>query len=151
MPVYNGEISDGTIEELLPVYSVDSVDGVAYGFALNANEYYESQNKGVDNSSALCRINFNTQGKHLCLDCINYAENNYDFGILSNINSTLTLTNNQDTTGVFHNFKGASSETMQTVDYGAIEAGENFIYVKFIKNSSANEGNDSLQFKVRIE
>ena len=45
----------------------------------------------------------------------------------------------------------SSSTSVQTVDYGVLEAGEHFIYVKYRKDSSVNSGNDSLQFKVRLE
>ena len=37
---------------------------------------------------------------------------------------------------------------MVTVNYGVVDAGEHYIYVKFIKDSSVDNNNDSLQFKV---
>lgn len=134
-----------------PYYSVGAVSGASYGFTLDSSTgYYVSGNKGVNSSAAVCKVTFNTQGKHLYLDCINYAEANYDFGILSNIDSTLTTTNTEDTTR-FKSFKGSSSASVQTVDYGVVAAGEHFIYVKFRKDGSGNANNDTLQFKVRFE
>ena len=141
------------VEELPdPTYTVEAVSGATYGFALNDDGYYESGNAGVYNSYALCKVTFNTQGwATLYLDCINSGEANYDFGILSNVDTMLALSANIDTTNVFKSFKGASSTDVQTVEYGAIEAGEHYIYVKFRKDGSGNSGNDSLQFKVRME
>lgn len=135
----------------LPTYSVSSA-GASYTFTLNSTTgYYVSGNKGKNNSCALCKVTFNTQGKHLYLDCISYGENNYDFGILSNVDTTLGTTYTVDSTNVFKSFKGLSSASVQTVDYGEIAAGEHFIYVKYRKDSGSNSGNDTLQFKVRFE
>ena len=63
-----------------------------------------------------------------CTDCINYAEKNYDFGILSQPNTPLGLTYKVDSTDkIFKSFKGSSKSSVQTVDYGVLEAGEHFI------------------------
>lgn len=133
-------------------YSVEAIDGAQYGFTLNASNYYESGNKNVNNSYALCKVNITGNGSsHMYIDCINYAESNYDYGILSNLNTTLTSNSTADTTNVFKSFKGSQSASIQTVDYGVIPEGEHFIYVKFIKDSSTSSNNDSLQFKVRFE
>ena len=133
-------------------YSVEAIDGASYGFALNADGYYESRNKGVKNSAAVCKMKFDTKGIYnLYLDCINSGESNYDYGILSNVDTELKLTNTADTTGIFWSFKGKSSTDVQTVDYGILEAGEHFIYIKYRKDESGNSGNDSLQFKLRME
>lgn len=139
-----------TAFEVMPTYTVEAVEGATYGFALKYSGYYASGNKGVNSSYAICKVTFNTLGLGLKLDCINYAEANYDYGLLSNLNTTLALSNSADSSGVFKNFKGSSMATVQTVDYGTIDAGENFIYVKFIKDSSGSNNNDSLQFKLNF-
>ena len=136
-----------------PYYSVDTVNGASYGFAWDSSlGYYVSQNKGINNSAALCKVTFNTQGKHLYIDCINYAEANYDYGILSKIDQTpaLDITNTADST-YFKRFYGSNSSSVQTVDYGVVAAGEHFIYIKFRKDSGGQSGNDQLRFKVRFE
>ena len=130
-------------------HTVESVSGASYGFALNSNGYYESQNKGKDGTAAVCKISFYSDGNaSLILECINYAESNYDYGLLSNIDTTLTTSNTADSSGVFKNFKGSSSASVVTVNYGTVSAGTHFIYVKFRKDGSDKSGNDSLQFKV---
>ena len=73
-------------------YTVEKPSGATYGFSLNANNYYESKNKGVNSSYAMAKLNFTTDGSYkLYLDCINYAETNYDFGILSELDKTLQM------------------------------------------------------------
>ena len=134
-----------------PTYSIEAVNGVTYGFELNSNEYYESTNKGISNSYSLCKVlinnpNFDGIAK-MTLTCINYAENNYDYGILSNIDTTLTLSYAADSSNVYKSFKGLNKSTEQEVVYD-LPNGEHYVYVKFIKDSSSNIGNDSLQFKV---
>lgn len=136
--------------ETAPTYTVEAVEGATYGFTLNSNGYYESGNKAVNSSYAICKVVFNTQGLGLKLDCINYAEANFDYGLLSNLNTELALSNSADSSGVFKNFKGSSKADVQSVDYGSIATGENFIYVKFIKDGSGNSNNDSLQFKLNF-
>lgn len=141
------------VGDLIPCsYSVEDVDGATYNFVLNEDGYYESTNNGVDKSYSICKVNITTDGiSNVYFDCINSAENNYDFGILSNIDSTLTLGYTADSTNVFKSFKGASSTSVQTVNYGVLTEGTHYIYVKFIKDVSSSSGNDSLQFKVRFE
>lgn len=133
-------------------YSVEDVSGATYGFVLNNNGYYESTNNGVDYSYSICKVNINiNKTASLYIDCINYAETNYDFGILSNLNTSLSLDDSADTTNVKKSFKGSSSSAIQTVSYGSLSAGSYYIYIKFRKDSSQSSNNDSLQFKIRIE
>lgn len=135
-----------------PTYAVEAVSGASYGFALNDAGYYESSNQGVTSSYSLCKVTFNTQGYYtLYLDCINDGESNYDFGILSQVDTTLNLSFVEDSANVFKSFKGLSGTEVQTVDYGVPNAGEHFIYVKYKKDGSGDTGSDSLQFKVRME
>lgn len=132
-------------------YTVSDISGASYGFSLNSNGYYESQNKGIDNSYAICRVDFHGTDK-IIFDCINYAESNFDFGILSKIDNTLSLSNSEDSsTVVFKSFKGKQSPDIVSVIYDGGDPLEHFIYVKYRKDSSVNSNNDSLQFKIRFE
>ena len=135
-----------------PTYSVEAVSGASYGFALNDAGYYESQGKSGYNAS-LCKIVFDTKGFYnVYLDCINSGENNKNYGLLSNIDVTLSTSFQEDSSSkVFKSFKTLSSSEVQTVDYGAIGSGEHFIYAKYTKYNHNVVGNDSLQFKVRFE
>lgn len=131
----------------IPTHNVVQVSSTAsQQFKLNSNDYYESQCKSVNNGWSLCKVEFNVAGNYT-LQCISNGENNYDFGILSTINNTLQSSNKVDTTNVKKSFKGSSSTSVQSVSYSGIKVGD-YIYVKYRKDGSANNGNDSLQFKV---
>lgn len=133
-----------------PTYTVESLDS-EYGFVLNSNSYYESNNQGQDDTFAMCKVNINAPiDCTMHVDCINYAENNYDYGILSNLDEELTFNSDTYNDVYKHSFAGNSSEDVQTVSYD-VSAGEHYIYVKYIKDSSSEDGNDSLQFKIRFE
>lgn len=131
-------------------YTVEQISEATYGFTLNSNEYYESTNKGKSNSYSLCKLVFVATEKNntLKLECINSGEDPFDFGILSNIDTTLTLSNNIDTTNVYKSFKGQSSTTPVVITYPVATVGEHFIYIKYRKDSSGDRDNDSLQFRV---
>lgn len=146
---YNKTINMESVEVMPYSYTVESIEGSTYGFELNSNGYYESNNKGKGGSYAICKINItNPRGKKVYLDCINYGELKYDYGMVSNINTTLNSNASADTTNVKQSFKEICSANIQTVEYGAVEG---YIYAKYIKDSSDNKNNDSLQFKVRFE
>ena len=132
-------------------YTVSDIPDASYGFILNSNGYYESQNKGIDSSYAICRVDFHGTNK-IIFDCINYAESNYDFGILSNVDSTLSLSNSEDSSAViFKSFKGQQSPDIVSVVYDGGDPQDHFIYVKYRKDGSVNKNYDSLQFKIRFE
>lgn len=131
----------------IPNYDIEQVSTTSsQQFILNSNGYYESNCKGTNNGWSLCKINFNKSGNYT-LQCISNGENNYDFGILSTINHTLSASNTVDTSGVQKSFKGLSSTSVQSVTYSNVNGGD-YIYAKYRKDSSVNSGNDSLQFKV---
>ena len=125
--------------------TLEQITGADYGFALNANGYYESQNKGVSNSYAICKIKIqNPDNKYVHLECINYAESGYDYGLVSKINEMFTSDKNADSS-YFYSFRYSNSSSPRIITYGQV-SGE--IYIKFIKDSGYNQYNDSLQFKV---
>ena len=133
-------------------YSVEAVDGANYGFELNDDGYYESTNKGVSDSYSICKLSFFANGEsNIYLDCINYAEANYDYGIISKIDQTLSLSAIAEK-NVLTSFKdsGASSD-VKTVSLGIPDGGEHFIYIKYIKDGRTDKNNDSFKFKVRVE
>ena len=131
-------------------WTVEAISGASYGFELNSNNYYESKNKGVDNSYAICRVKLNLSTKaRVIFNCINYAESNYDYGLLGNVDTALTLSASADS-NVAKSFKGSSQSNVQTFAY-SIEEGEHFIDVKYRKDGSVNNNNDTLQFTVEIQ
>ena len=138
----------------LPTFNVVAVPDATYGFELNSEGYYVSKNYHIKNSAALCKVVFDVPYEtQVRLDCINSGENNYDYGIISQIDKMLTTNINDDgstgTTNVLKNFKGSSSTNVQTVTL-TVPAGEHFIYIKYRKDSSNDYDNDTLQFKVNL-
>lgn len=143
--------SDFVVMEVLPesTYEVVPVEGATYGFVLNENGFYESTNKKVPGSYAICQINIsNLLGRRVYIDCISYGESNYDYGILSYPNEVLALKSTLDSSAYKH-FKGMASANIQTVEYTTAN-GDCFIQVKYIKDASGDRDYDSLQFKVRF-
>ena len=129
---------------------VQSVSGASYGFSINSDGYYESKNKGKASSYAMCQIMFQfATERTITLDCINYAQSNYDYGIISEVDTMLSMDNSADSSGVLKSFKGQSSANVVSVPV-TVPAGKHYICVKFIKNASTNSNNDTLQFKVNV-
>lgn len=133
-------------------WEVQEVEGAAHGFELNSNDYYESQCKKIANGYAVCKVVFTGEAERdITLRCISYGESNYDYGIISQVDKTLALSNTDDgatgSTNVLKNFKGLSSPNPVDLTI-TIPAGEHFIYCKYRKDGSGDTGNDSLQFMV---
>ncbi|MBQ7880234.1 MAG: InlB B-repeat-containing protein, partial [Clostridia bacterium] len=133
----------------LDTCTIETVSGTNnYGFYKNSSGYYESLNFGVGSSYALCKATFVANAaKTVTFTVINYAESNYDFGIFSNLNTTLTASYTADSSNVYKSFKGSSSASTQTLTYD-IPTGTSYIYIKFRKDSSMDYYNDSLQFTI---
>lgn len=135
-------------EDVLFCYEVSSVSGASYGFSKTSDGYYTSNNKAKNSSYAVCKIDFFArEEKTIILNCINYAESNYDYGLISEIDSTLELNYDADSTGVFKSFKGESSPDVIPLSI-TVPAGDHFVYVKFIKDGSGNENNDAFKFAI---
>lgn len=115
-----------------------------------ANGYYVSTNEGINSSLSYGKLTFNfSTTTTVTLKCISYGENNYDYGIISTIDASLTQTNTADTTNVFHSFKGESSAVPQELSM-TIPNGSHFITFKYIKDSSTNSYDDVFKIKAYI-
>ena len=133
-------------------YTVNSVSGASYGFNLNSSTgYYTSTNAGVDSSASVCRVVFNLPVRSLItikyLFYISDGEDNYDYGIFGNIDTSIGTTNSTDSDTIFLNLQNQSSSNEQTLTY-EIPAGEHYIEIKYRKDTSYNYDNDNLQFKI---
>ena len=139
-----------TAEALVPTWTITSkVSGASYGFSLTSDGYYTSGNAGVNSSAAVCRVNFtnNTGSAYtVTFNCINYAEANYDYGIIGKIGTALGTSNSTDSTYT-KLFKGSSSSSVQTVTL-SVPTGTSWVDVKYLKDSSQHNYNDSLKFKI---
>lgn len=145
------EISTGNIS-VEGSFQVVAVDGAAHGFEKQADEYWQSTNKGVSNSCSVCKVvfNMNTDGTAV-FNCINYAEANYDYGVIGNVDTELSITGIDDTSSnIAKSFKDSNSSSVQTYSM-VISSGEHFVYVKYRKDSSKDENDDVFKFKVSID
>ena len=130
-------------------YDVTNIS-TTYGFAVNGNGYYESNNQGHSSSAAVCRIDFDVPVEAtITFSVINYAESTYDYGLLSNIDTSLSTSASADSSGVHWSGQNNNSSSVQTVTY-TMSAGEHYIYAKYFKDNYTDSGNDSFQFKVAI-
>lgn len=119
----------------------------AYDFTLTSDGYYTSQNAGVANSYAYGGFKFTfTKTTQVKFRCISYGEIDYDYGIMSNLDTSLSSDNTADSTGVYHSFKGESSATPQTFSM-TIPAGNHYVSFKYIKDRSNDSNGD--YFKVK--
>lgn len=130
-------------------YSVTNISAT-YGFEVNGNGYYESNNQGHSSSAAVCRVDFHLPvAATITFSVINYAESTYDFGLLSDIDETLSTSSSADSSNVYWSGQDNNSSSVQTVTY-TMSAGNHFVYVKYFKDNYTDSYNDSLQFKVAI-
>lgn len=136
-------------------YSVATAPSANYGFQVNSNGYWESQNKRKASTASVCVVNFDLPVQcTVTFHLINYAESRYDYGLLSDIDKTLTNNASADSStagsnNVYWSGYSNASSSVQNVTY-TIPSGEHFIYVKYFKDSYTDSNNDSLQFKIDI-
>jgi hypothetical protein len=158
-----GYISENT--SFIPkfTYTVNPiVRGAKYGFELNDSGYWESQNgknpedepDGIHESIAACEVSFVVRETcDITFKVINFAESNYDYAIFSNLNTSMPVTwdeyNDVNPDLVYQSFKGQQSPDEVDLVYTGVAPGFHYIQVNFRKDSSADAGNDSVQFKVQ--
>lgn len=135
------------------IYSVEEVEGATYGFILNDDGYYERTNNNKDerNSYSLCKLTFNVTentSKCLILNCINSSESSDDYGILSNIDTTLSLSTSSDSNSTYKKFQGQYAGNVVKVMLPETTIGEHYIYIKFIRTSFISYPQDTFKFKV---
>ena len=142
-----------------PGYEISYTNRGSYGFALS-NGYYVSQNKGIDKTCAVCRVNLNLEdAATVTFQYINYAEAQYDFGVFGNIDVALTTdyypagsggaTISETSYKKACNTSSDNTSSVQTLTY-SVSAGEHFIDVKYSKDDASSANNDTLQFKVSV-
>lgn len=147
-----------TVQDTAETYSIENLG--SYGFELNSSGYYESQNKGISKTAAVCKVNFHVPVEAtITFTFINYAEATYDFGVFGNIDVPLSTSyyaaGSSGATITDSNYKLACNTSTynksgtQTLTY-TMEAGDHEIYVKYSKDDASDANNDTLQFKVAI-
>ena len=135
-------------------YSVEKIEGVSYSFNLNDYNYYENPVMNGSQSYALCKLIFTItehSPKNLVLECISSDTNtNYNWGILSNIDTTLNASGSysETDTNIYKTFRNNTSRDVIKITYPEATIGEHFIYVKYNKAAYGYYINDTFRFKV---
>lgn len=122
-----------------------------YGFVLNDEGYYQSANRKIANSYAMCEVRFQATSGVIYLDCINYADQMKDFALISVLDKPLSKSNSADTANVHTSFKYMNSKAVQTIEIPVPDKEQHTICIKYRKDGSGNAGNDSFQFRIRFE
>lgn len=136
-------------------YYVDKTG--TYGFSLNNNGFYQSENKGVDKSAAVSRVYLSLPvSATVTFTFINYAEAGYDFGVFGNIDTALNTNYYPADSSISDssyrlacNTSTYNKSSEQTLAY-TVPAGDHYIDVKYSKDDASSSYNDTLQFKVSI-
>lgn len=114
----------------------------SYAFTRTSDGYYTSSNAGINSSYSYGTLNFNfAQDTLVSFDCVSNGESGYDFGILSELDKSLTEAFVEDQTNVFHSFKNEASSTPQTFSM-YVPSGQHFVTFKYIKDGSTSSGDD---------
>lgn len=131
-------------------FEVGNPAGYAFEYS-GEDEYYYSSNTGVHGSYALAKVTFVTSTGKLYVDCTGQGEANYDYGIVSKLDTVLSSSNSVDNASLLQrNFYGLGTYT-ETVEFDVDDEEEHFIYIKYRKDGSGNVGQDYMKFKIRFE
>jgi hypothetical protein len=127
---------------------------VTYRFQETDDGWWESSNQKVKSSYSLGRFSFDVyETCNVTFEVINYAESNYDYAIFSNLGlnggAYFSANASADTSNVYKNFKGLSSSSIQELTYNNVTPGRYTVAVKFIKDSSGDNYNDSVKFRLK--
>lgn len=146
------------IQDTAQSYTVETIGN--YGFEMNSSGYYQSENKGISKTAAVCKVNIHVPvAATVTFSFINYAEQGYDFGVFGNLDETLSTSYyaagssgasiTDSSYKLACNTSARNTSSVQTLDY-ELTAGDHFIYVKYSKDDASDNNNDTLQFKVAI-
>lgn len=125
----------------------------SYGFSKNPNyqDWYFPGNMGKASTAAVAKITITTHGlDDVYIDAFQSSEYNYDYGLISNVGSSLSTSASADTSGVKTNLKGNTGSAVSTTSFGKLAAGTHTIYIKYFKDSGVDTGYDCCQFAVRF-
>lgn len=143
----------GTYDQHPDVDGIPATPDNEYDFTKTSDGYYTSQNAGVHNSYSYGGFKFNfTKSTTITIRCISYGEAKHDYGIVSNLDTSLDWNNNADTTGVKKAFSGENESSSSYVDLTmTVPPGSHFITFKYIKDSSVHKNGDYFKIKCFIQ
>lgn len=111
-----------------------------YGFTYSGGVLTPA-NKGVNTSYAYAKLTFDMPADGtLKLGVTQSSEKNFDFGLVSNLDSSLSYGTSVDSSAKY-NAKGLDGST--TITYDNVTKGSHFITVKYKKDGSQSTGSDA--------
>lgn len=142
----------GTYAQHPDVDGIPATPDNEYDFTKTSDGYYTSQNAGVHSSYSYGGFKFNfTRSTTITIRCISYGEAEHDYGIVSNLDTSLDWDNNADTTGVKKAFSGENESSSSYVDLTmTVPSGNHYITFKYIKDSSVHKNGDYFKIKCFI-
>lgn len=128
---------------------VEQVAGINYGFeAVQSGTVtvWQSTNTNVNSSFSMCKLVINNpNGKTVTLNVQQSSEYNYDYGVISNLNSPLEQSIDDST--YLRSWKGISSTSWQTYSLGQVSG---WYHIKYRKDGSDYNGSDYFRFYVTL-
>lgn len=143
----------GTYDQHPNIDGIPAVPDNEYDFTKTSDGYYTSQNAGVHSSYSYGGFKFNfTQSTTITIRCISYGEAEHDYGIVSNLDTALEMSNTADTTGVKKAFSGENESSSSYVDLTmTVPSGNHYITFKYIKDSSVHKNGDYFKIKCFVQ
>lgn len=139
----------------MAVQEVSKTSGVT-GCALGGDGYYSVDMNKVNSSYFLARLTFNvTRPTDVVLKCINYAEYDWDYMMVSKISTNANEYKFGESSSVTTTEKGYAevdfeilhSENPVDVVYENVAVGAHYVYVKVYKDSSNTKDKEAFKFK----
>lgn len=130
-------------------------DGVS-ACVLGDDGYYTINMNKIDYSFSIIKLKYVITGTtNLTLRCINYAESNYDYMLISEISTDETAykfsesynVDSSDENKARFNFKGQSSTNPVDVIFTNVGPGTYYIYIKARKDQSNTTDGETFKFK----
>lgn len=143
----------GTYDQHPNIDGIPAVPDNEYDFTKTSDGYYTSQNAGVHSSYSYGGFKFNfTRSTTITIRCISYGEAKSDYGIVSNLDTALEMSNTADTTGVKKAFSGENESSSSYVDLTmTVPSGNHYITFKYIKDSSVHKNGDYFKIKCFVQ
>lgn len=137
------------VKPALSISRVEKMPNSEYEFTLNEDGYYESNNQGIGGSYAHSKFFINNPTNDIvrvALDYIASSEFEYDFGAVSLLDAEL-VDDGEDFSNNINKVFYTETDAKALVTYD-IPSGEHFFTAKYVKDGSAQDGNDSLQLRL---
>ncbi len=128
--------------------TISNPSSSSYTFAITSGGYLESNNQKKGSTYAYAKLTFDLPiaTGNVVISYVNSGESNYDYGTISKIDTDLGMSTNDDSNSLYAGFfKGQSSTDTKTLELGACSAGTHYITIKFRKDGSGDNNNDSLR------